>query len=82
MLVITRHPSEKIIFGNNLIIIKVLEISGKSVRLGIEAPEELSVHREEIYNRIKAGIPKPCRHSKDGTISSNTITDSSIGGNN
>ena len=52
MLVLTRHPNQSIIIGKELITIKILEISGQSVRLGIEAPQEFSIHRDEIYNKI------------------------------
>ena len=57
MLVLTRYVGEKIIIGKGLVEIKILEISNNSqqkmsVRIGINAPKELSVHREEIYDRI------------------------------
>jgi len=58
MLVLTRNENQSIIIGKHLVTIKVLEISGQSVRFGIEAPPELSIHREEIYNKI-AGIAAP-----------------------
>ncbi len=51
MLVLTRKVDESIIIGDN-IEVKVVEISGKSVKLGIEAPRELSVHRKEVYEAI------------------------------
>ena len=54
MLVLTRHASESIIIGNSLVKLKVLEVCGQSVRIGIDAPKELSVHREEIYHRIQS----------------------------
>lgn len=52
MLVLSRHKNEKIIIGDN-IILTVLEIRGDSVRLGIDAPNNVPVHREEIYEEIK-----------------------------
>lgn len=52
MLVLTRRPGESIIIGKDLVKIKVLSSNGQNVRLGIEAPKELSVHREEIYHCI------------------------------
>lgn len=62
MLVLTRSIGEKIVIGKN-IRIKVLECQGGKTRLGIEAPREYSVHREEIYDRILSGMgdttPKP-----------------------
>ena len=52
MLVLTRRSGETITIGNN-IRVTVLEIKGKQVRLGVEAPQGTTVHREEIYNRIQ-----------------------------
>lgn len=52
MLILTRRISESIIIGNN-VKITVLGVKGNQVRLGIEAPKEVSVHREEIYERIQ-----------------------------
>ena len=52
MLVLTRRLGENIVIGDD-IIIRVLDI-GNQVKLGIEAPQELSVHREEVYEKIKA----------------------------
>ena len=52
MLVLTRRVGENLIIGDN-ITIQVLGISGKQVRLGIDAPKEVSIHREEIYQRIQ-----------------------------
>ena len=51
MLVLTRKVDESIIISDN-IEVKVVEITGKSVKLGIDAPRELSVHRKEVYEAI------------------------------
>lgn len=51
MLILTRRISESIIVGDD-VKITVLGVKGNQVRLGIDAPKEVSVHREEIYNRI------------------------------
>jgi carbon storage regulator len=53
MLVITRKLGERITIGDD-ISITVIEIKGSQVRLGIEAPKTISIHRQEIYERIKA----------------------------
>ena len=58
MLVLTRREGEKIIVGNRLLTVTVLEIHDRWVKLGISAPKELSVHREEIYERIESGENK------------------------
>ena len=51
MLVLSRKENEKIVINENITIV-VVEIRGDKVRLGIEAPREVSVHREEVYNAI------------------------------
>jgi carbon storage regulator len=53
MLVITRRPGERICLGDD-ITITVLEVSGQTVRLGIEAPSEVPIYRHEIWLAIKA----------------------------
>lgn len=52
MLVLSRRLGETLIIGDE-IKVTVLGISGNQVRLGIAAPKEVSVHREEVYYRIK-----------------------------
>lgn len=52
MLILTRRISESIIVGDD-VKITVLGVKGNQVRLGIDAPKEVTVHREEIYERIK-----------------------------
>ena len=53
MLCITRKPEEKIIIGEN-VVVTVLEIRGDKVRLGISAPREVPIHREEVWHEIQA----------------------------
>lgn len=53
MLVLTRTSSQSLIIGNGEITLTVLEIRGNQVRVGIDAPKHISVHREEIYRRIQ-----------------------------
>ena len=52
MLVLSRHKDESIIIGDN-IEITIIGIRGDKVRLGINAPKNISVHREEVYIAIK-----------------------------
>ena len=52
MLVLTRKQDECIRIGEG-IIIKILENSGKQIKLGITVPKEIPVYREEIYNKIQ-----------------------------
>ena len=52
MLVLSRKAGESIVIGNE-IRVTVLELQGRQIRLGIEAPSEISVHRGEVYERIR-----------------------------
>jgi carbon storage regulator len=52
VLIITRRAGEKIMFGDD-VIVEVVEVSGSSVRLGIQAPRSLPVYREEIWQSVK-----------------------------
>ncbi|MNP78139.1 Carbon storage regulator [compost metagenome] len=57
MLILTRKTGESINIGND-ITVTVLGVSGQQVRIGISAPKEVPVHREEITQRIQAGLTK------------------------
>jgi carbon storage regulator len=52
MLIITRRPGEKIMLGDD-VVIEVIEASGSSVRIGIDAPKSIPVYREEIWAAVK-----------------------------
>lgn len=52
MLVLTRRQGETLMIGDN-IEVTVLGFVGRQVRIGISAPKEISVHRQEVYERIK-----------------------------
>ncbi len=52
MLILTRRIGESLLVGDD-VKITILEIQGNQIRLGIKAPREIEVHREEIYQRIK-----------------------------
>ena len=52
MLILTRRVGEALMIGDD-ISISVLGVKGNQVRIGIDAPREVAVHREEIFNRIK-----------------------------
>lgn len=50
MLVLSRKPSEKVMIGKD-ITVTILSIQGRNVRIGFDAPDEVEVDREEIFNR-------------------------------
>lgn len=52
MLVLTRHKNETIMIGDD-IEISVLDIKGEQVRIGIQAPKQISIYRKEIYEAIQ-----------------------------
>lgn len=52
MLVLSRQRDESIIIGDN-VVITVVDVRGDKVKLGIDAPKEISVHRREVYEAIQ-----------------------------
>ncbi len=52
MLVLTRKPGEGIIIGDN-ISIKIIEMKSGGIRIGIDAPADTKIYRQEVYDRIK-----------------------------
>lgn len=52
MLILTRRVGEKLVIGEN-VIVTVLGVKGNQIRIGIDAPSEIQVHREEIFKRIQ-----------------------------
>jgi carbon storage regulator len=53
VLVLTRHVHQSIVIGHDLVV-TVLEVRGDQVRLGITAPKEIQVHREEVFAALTA----------------------------
>lgn len=60
MLVLTRNANESLRIGDDVKVV-ILSVKGNQVRIGIEAPKGVAVHREEIYQRIKAERNMPDR---------------------
>ena len=58
MLVLSRKQDEKIMIGESITLM-VISIQGDKVRLGIEAPKEVSIHREEVYRAIQMERDEP-----------------------
>jgi carbon storage regulator len=54
MLILTRRVGESVVIGED-VTVTVLGVKGNQVRIGINAPKHVSVHREEIFERIKNG---------------------------
>lgn len=52
MLILTRRMGETIVIGDDFVV-TILGVKGGQVKVGVEAPKTVSVHREEIYKRIK-----------------------------
>ncbi len=60
MLILTRKVGESLIIGDD-VVVTVLGIKGNQVRVGVKAPKEVDVHREEVYERNREGesVPDP-----------------------
>jgi carbon storage regulator len=56
MLVLSRKKNESIVINDDITIV-VVEIRGDKVRLGVEAPKEVPVHRQEVYDAIHRAVP-------------------------
>lgn len=58
MLVLTRRSNQSIMIGKD-IVVTVLEVRGEQVRIGIQAPRDVEVHREEVFEALQASEAPP-----------------------
>ncbi len=72
MLVLSRKKNESIVINDDITIV-VVEIRGDKVRLGVEAPKEIPVHRREVYDAIKRN---EAAQSKDLASEADSATES------
>jgi carbon storage regulator len=70
MLILTRRVGETVMIGNE-VTVTVLGVKGNQVRIGVNAPKDVAVHREEIYERIK----REEDHSQSGAPIANLADD-------
>ena len=66
MLVLTRRTGEGIMIGDD-IEIKILDVSGEKVRVGIDAPREINVYRTEVFERIEAEFEEAPQPAVNGS---------------
>jgi carbon storage regulator len=65
MLILTRRVGETLMVGDN-VTVTVLGVKGNQVRIGVNAPKDVAVHREEIYDRIRKESDSNAAKSNDG----------------
>ncbi len=66
MLVLSRHRDESIMIGDD-VVVTIVDIRGDKVRLGIEAPQSIPVHRQEVYEAIQRENRKASQTDVDAT---------------
>jgi carbon storage regulator len=74
MLVLSRKKNESIVINNDITIV-VVEIRGDKVRLGVEAPKEVPVHRREVYDAIRRNVAIGDKTMGGSTMAGNADSD-------
>lgn len=64
MLVLTRRIGESLVIGDD-VVLRVLDIKGDVVRLGVQAPRHVQVHRQEVYDAVSAANRSAAEHAGD-----------------
>lgn len=67
MLVLTRRCGESVMIGDD-VVVTVLEVRGDVIRLGIGAPREIQVHREEVYRELQAANQEAASPTDDAVL--------------
>ncbi len=69
MLILTRRPGERLCIGEN-VLVTILGVKGNQVRIGIAAPRDIAIDREEIHERKQADrrASRPCDSVPDGAM--------------
>jgi len=68
MLVLSRHRDESIMIGDN-VVVTIVDIRGDKVRLGIDAPQDIPVHRQEVYDAIQREMRRATKTQPEDTKS-------------
>ena len=68
MLVLSRHRDESIMIGDN-VVVTIVDIRGDKVRLGIDAPQDIPVHRQEVYDAIQREMRRATQTQPEDTKS-------------
>lgn len=77
MLILTRRTNQSIMIAHN-IVVTVLEVDAGQVRLGIEAPRDIPVHREEVYAAIKRENAAAALGDRDAPVALGDLTEAPI----
>jgi carbon storage regulator len=72
MLILTRKPGESLYLGDN-IKLKILNIQGKQIKIGLDVPDDMTVYREEVYLKIKEQNRQALESSQQDLLAAATL---------